>query len=67
MVERPGKIQPEAIVEPAKLKIVVVGEPSVGKTSICKRFTQGEFSETEEKTVGSDFYSKSLTKPGSKT
>ena len=52
--------------EPIKLKLVVVGEPSVGKTSICKRFTQGQFSDTEEKTIGSDFYSKNLPKTGTK-
>ncbi|CDW77695.1 dnaj homolog subfamily c member 27-like [Stylonychia lemnae] len=63
MVERPNpKIVPDPVQEPAKVKIVVVGEPSVGKTCLSKRFALGTFNANEEKTIGSDFYSKTLNK-----
>ncbi|KAK0400247.1 hypothetical protein QR680_003420 [Steinernema hermaphroditum] len=46
------------------LKIVVVGDGSSGKTSICKRFAQDEFARNYQQTLGLDFYSKRLTLPG---
>lgn len=59
MVERPaGKIMPDPVPEPLKLKVVVVGDQSVGKTSLLKRFAQGKFDPEEEKTIGSDFYTR---------
>ena len=59
MVDRPNsKIVPDPIPEPLKLKIVVVGDSGVGKTSLLKKFANNSYSETEEKTIGSDFYSK---------
>ena len=61
MVERPNtKIVPEPVTDPAKLKIVVVGEQGVGKTCLIKRFATNEYTASEEKTVGSDFYSKTF-------
>eukprot|EP00347_Sterkiella_histriomuscorum_P015182 403358006 len=63
MVERPNaKITPDPVQDPAKLKIVVVGEQAVGKTCICKRFANNTYNANEEKTIGSDFYSKTLPK-----
>lgn len=59
MVERPNtKIVPDLIPDPLKLKVVVVGDSGVGKTCLLKRFALGTFSAEEEKTIGSDFYSK---------
>jgi len=60
MVERQNtKIVPDPIPDSLKLKVVVVGDSGVGKTSLLKRFALGTFlAEGEEKTIGSDFYSK---------
>ena len=61
MVERPNaKIIPDPIPDPLKLKIVVVGDSTVGKTALLKRFATGNFTPdaVEEKTIGSDFFSK---------
>ena len=61
MVSRPSqKIKVEPPPEAQKMKVVVVGEQGVGKTSLCKQFAQGIFNSSEEKTIGSDFYSKSF-------
>ena len=38
-----------------QLKILIVGESGVGKTSLLLRFTDGEFDPTREATVGVDF------------
>jgi small GTP-binding protein len=38
-------------------KIVVVGAPAVGKSSIVQRFVQGTFTEDGTSTCGADFYS----------
>ena len=59
MVERPNlKIVPEPVPESLKLKVVVVGDQGIGKSCLLKRYAQNTFSVDEEKTVGSDFYSK---------
>ena len=59
MVERPNlKIVPEPVPESFKLKVVVVGDQGIGKSCLLKRYAQNTFSVDEEKTVGSDFYSK---------
>jgi len=43
-----------------KYKIVVLGESSVGKTSIINKFINGKFNEDCQPTIGIDFYSKSF-------
>ncbi|TNV75308.1 hypothetical protein FGO68_gene10795 [Halteria grandinella] len=59
MVERPStRIVPDPIPEALKLKVVVVGDQAVGKTSLLKRFATGTYQDGEEKTIGSDFFSK---------
>ena len=59
MVERPNvKIVPDPVPESLKLKVVVVGDQGIGKSCLLKRYAQNTFSVDEEKTVGSDFYSK---------
>ena len=61
MVERPNpRIEPDLVVDPLKLKIVMVGESGVGKTCLIKRFDFNTYNASEEKTVGSDFFSKTL-------
>ena len=42
-------------------KILVVGEPGVGKTSLVNRYTSGVFTEGYKSTIGVDFASKNLT------
>eukprot|EP01028_Stygiella_incarcerata_P009190 TRINITY_DN42_c0_g1_i1.p1 TRINITY_DN42_c0_g1~~TRINITY_DN42_c0_g1_i1.p1 ORF type:complete len:239 (+),score=58.39 TRINITY_DN42_c0_g1_i1:71-787(+) len=40
------------------LKIIVVGDGGVGKTSLIQRFCKGEFTENYKKTIGVDFLEK---------
>lgn len=42
------------------LKVVVVGEPAVGKTSLTARYTTGEFRETYTVTIGMNFFRKNI-------
>mmetsp|Transcript_5706 Transcript_5706/g.9557 ORF Transcript_5706/g.9557 Transcript_5706/m.9557 type:complete len:204 (+) Transcript_5706:87-698(+) len=42
-------------------KLVMVGDTSVGKSSICIRFARGSFSEYLESTIGAAFFCQSLT------
>ena len=39
-------------------QILIIGDPSVGKTSIIRRYTNGTFKEEYLSTVGLDYYSK---------
>lgn len=41
-------------------KIVLLGDTSVGKSSICSRFTSDEFNEFNEPTIGAAFLSKTI-------
>jgi len=44
--------------------VVIIGDGSVGKTSIAHRFASDTFEWTYRQTVGADFYLKQLTLPG---
>lgn len=44
-------------------KLLVLGAPAVGKTSLIRRFTTGKFSETYSKTLGADFLIKFVDYP----
>lgn len=46
---------------PFYLKVVVVGEPGVGKTSLVHRYTKGEFTSDYKATIGVDFSAKDIT------
>jgi small GTP-binding protein len=48
--------------EPNQLKIIVVGESSVGKTSLIKKFCWNHFDEQSEPTIGSDFSTKTMNR-----
>lgn len=48
-------------------KVLVLGEPSVGKTSLVARYVNGLFSTKYKSTVGVDFASKSIELDGGKT
>ncbi|KAI8892933.1 ras family-domain-containing protein [Globomyces pollinis-pini] len=43
-----------------KFKLVLLGEQSVGKTSIMTRFLYGTFDSTYQATIGIDFFSKNM-------
>jgi small GTP-binding protein len=44
--------------EETTFKFILVGDSSVGKTAICKRFCQGQFDQDEPQTVAVEFDSK---------
>jgi len=46
------------------LKVMLLGESAVGKTSVFHRFVKNAYSETYKATIGADFYSKELTVDG---
>ncbi|CAI4227443.1 unnamed protein product [Auanema sp. JU1783] len=50
--------------EERTLKIVVCGDGSSGKTSLCQRFSKNGFDRAYHQTIGLDFYSRRLTLPG---
>ena len=50
-----------------QVKVVVLGDAGVGKTSILTRFVKNEFSGDREATKGGTFWSKSVDVKGSKT
>ncbi|XP_044759099.1 ras-related protein Rab-28-like [Coccinella septempunctata] len=47
-----------------QVKIVILGETNVGKTSLIKRYCFDEFSRYYNQTVGADFYLRRLALPG---
>ena len=49
-----------------KIKLILVGDKAVGKTSLLKRFFNEEFSENQITTVGIDFKIKEMEIDGNK-
>ena len=47
--------------EPKVIKILVLGDPGTGKSSIIKRYVKGTFSTDTSTTVGVDFGLKSIS------
>ncbi len=45
-------------------KLLLVGEPEVGKTSLIKRYVENFFEEGYQITLGVDFLSKTIQLPG---
>ncbi|ORZ33132.1 P-loop containing nucleoside triphosphate hydrolase protein [Catenaria anguillulae PL171] len=45
----------------ATLKVLIVGSGSVGKSSLIRRLTRGEFNSTYKKTVGVDYAERTVT------
>lgn len=59
-----GGAQPQAMLKESSYKkvykIIVIGDSSVGKTSLTYRFCEGAFLEHAEATIGVDFRSKTI-------
>ncbi|MFX1451929.1 MAG: Rab family GTPase [Promethearchaeota archaeon] len=49
-----------------QLKVVVVGDPAVGKTSLIRRFADDKFEDEYKHTIGADFNVKVIEFPESK-
>ncbi|KEG14077.1 putative small GTP-binding protein Rab28 [Trypanosoma grayi] len=47
-------------------KVVILGNGSVGKTSLIKRYCDDGFGQSYKQTIGLDFYSKKVELPGSR-
>ena len=45
------------------VKVIVVGNGQVGKTSMINRFARGDFTNDYKKTIGTDFFQKRVTDP----
>ncbi|MFW9880303.1 MAG: Rab family GTPase [Candidatus Thorarchaeota archaeon] len=43
-----------------KLKIIIIGEPAVGKTSLVKKFISGQFSKDYRSSIGTNIYTKKV-------
>ena len=48
------------------VNLILVGDTSVGKTNLCRRFTEDNFSEDSSPTIGADFLTKIVTIKGNK-
>ncbi len=46
--------------EDFKLKIIVIGQPAVGKTSLVRKFVSGEFNKDYRSTIGTNIYIKDV-------
>ena len=42
------------------LKIIIIGEPAVGKTSLIKKFVSGQFSKDYRSSIGTNIFAKKL-------
>ena len=42
------------------LKIIVIGEPAVGKTSLVKRFVSGRFTTDYRSSIGTNIFTKKI-------
>lgn len=51
------------MVEPTLLKVVIVGDGAVGKTTLIRRFCEGKFHASRVATIGVDFYTQRVTLP----
>ncbi|KAH0573352.1 Rab28/RabF [Spironucleus salmonicida] len=49
--------------QPLSFKVAIVGDGSVGKSSICNRFCQDFFAEQYKQTLGVDFFSRTIQLP----
>eukprot|EP00742_Colponemidia_sp_Colp-10_P005638 GILJ01006026.1.p1 GENE.GILJ01006026.1~~GILJ01006026.1.p1 ORF type:complete len:198 (-),score=19.64 GILJ01006026.1:60-608(-) len=59
-MERPSRPVQPVTKEISRLKIVVMGEGGVGKTSVLRRFVEDQFHSKYIATIGADFFVKSM-------
>ena len=50
--------------DPTRRKIVLMGEPAVGKTAVARRWSMDHFNPRYEATIGVDFYSQEVLDVG---
>lgn len=63
----PAKSHAMDILWQYQFRIILLGDSTVGKSSLLKRFTDGIYSDVADPTVGVDFYARSLDiEPGVK-
>jgi GTPase SAR1 family protein len=48
------------------VQVIILGDGSVGKTSLAMRYTRDHFSATYKQTIGLDFFIKRLELPGAR-
>ena len=48
-------------IEKIKLKIIIIGEYAVGKTSLVKKFVSGQFSKDYRTSIGTNIYTKKIS------
>lgn len=41
-----------------QFRLILIGDPTVGKSSLLKHFTEGQFADAVDPTVGVDFYAR---------
>ena len=58
------QIKPDPVKEFKCIKLLMVGEGGVGKTSIAVRLCTGSFDSKYNATIGSDYYSTGITAKG---
>lgn len=61
---KPSEEEPADVKGAYSLKVVVLGEPSVGKSSLIRRFSEDKFDVSYAPTIGTDFILKMVELPG---
>ena len=47
-------------IEKYSLKVIIIGEPAVGKTSLVKKFVSGQFSKDYRSSIGTNIFTKRI-------
>ncbi|MFW9818919.1 MAG: ADP-ribosylation factor-like protein, partial [Candidatus Thorarchaeota archaeon] len=47
-------------IKKTSLKIIIVGEPAVGKTSLVKKFVSGQFAKDYRSSIGTNIFIKKI-------
>lgn len=61
------EMQGDELVDIFNMKFVIIGDPSVGKSSLIKRYISGEYIIYSENSIGAAFFSKTVNKEVLKT